>query len=367
MMIKRASKALGVFVVAAAIGYVSVTAYGHTQDGWRAAASDHTAAQVKPAAAAPTRAARVPMVRVGDSSSSPTPSPSESSTPPSSPEPTSSWGPPTSSPTPTPTPTPSPSTTPTPGNPGNYGVPAGTGLISYKGDLHVTKPGTTISNRDINGRVIIEANNVTIVNSVIHSTLNSNGGLITSTSPSYHFTVSHSELKSDTPTPYVSAIIGSNFTASHLNIHDVVDAIDITGDNVSVISSWLHANLHFAKDPNHDNGTHDDSIQIQAGSNIVLNGNRMEDAHNAAVMVTQDTGAVRSLRVEKNFLDGGACTVNVVEGSYGAEQDLDVSDNAFGTNTTYWKCSILMPAQLQATTNDNKYPDGTQVGRTNAA
>lgn len=249
----------------------------------------------------------------------------------------------------------------TPDVAGRYGVPKGTKLVKYSGDLIAKTPGETIANRDVSGRIIIEANDVTIVNTLVHSTLTANGGLITSRSPSYHFTVAHSEIRADKGTPYVSAIIGSNFTATRLDIHNVVDAIDVTGGNVSITSSWLHGNLHFADDPNHTNGSHDDSVQIQSGTNIMISGNWMEDAHNAAIMVTQDSGHVGGLIVQKNVLDNGACTVNVVEGKYGPIQGLTIENNVFGLNSTYAKCSVQLPAKMPATMDANAYTNGKTV------
>ena len=62
-------------------------------------------------------------------------------------------------------------------------------------------------------------------------------------------TVEDSELYAKDPSPYVRGVIGANFTLTRVNIHDVTDQLMITGDNVRVQNSWLHANLYYAQDP----------------------------------------------------------------------------------------------------------------------
>ena len=49
----------------------------------------------------------------------------------------------------------------------NTGVPVGTALKVYNGDLNVTKDGTVIEALDIRGSVYVHANNVTIKKSLI--------------------------------------------------------------------------------------------------------------------------------------------------------------------------------------------------------
>ena len=75
------------------------------------------------------------------------------------------------SPTPTTTPTTPPSSPPVAGNvqpnADNTGVPAGTVLTVYNGDLTITTAGATYSGLDIHGYLRIQAPNVTVKNSII--------------------------------------------------------------------------------------------------------------------------------------------------------------------------------------------------------
>ena len=123
------------------------------------------------------------------------------------------------------------------------------------------------------------------------------------------FTIVDSELVPTTTSPYWNGIMGSNFTAARVDIHRVVDPIRVLGSNVTVRDSWLHDNSHYVNDPLWNGGpSHTDSIQIQAGTNIVIEGNRVEGAHNAAVQITQDTSRTRvgTIRIADNYLQGGA-------------------------------------------------------------
>src|SRR5207237_8813035 len=100
-----------------------------------------------------------------------------SSTPVAPAPPASATETPTATPTAAPTtsapasPTPTPTTTPVrPGGqpgPNNTGVPAGTTLTVFNGDLTIDTAGATYSNLDIHGYVKVNAPNVTIKNSII--------------------------------------------------------------------------------------------------------------------------------------------------------------------------------------------------------
>lgn len=52
----------------------------------------------------------------------------------------------------------------------------------------------------------------------------------------------------------------------------------IHSGNVTIADSKLHDNRHFSNDPGHPDGTHDDDIQIQSGSNITITGNTLNGA-----------------------------------------------------------------------------------------
>src|SRR5664280_2683368 len=82
-------------------------------------------------------------------------------------------------------------------------------------------------------------------------------------------TIQDSELFAANPSGWIDGIRGWNITANRVNIHDVIDSLHLYGNNTTLESSWLHSNLHYASDPAQNGGaSHDDSIQIQIGTNI---------------------------------------------------------------------------------------------------
>ncbi|MDJ0349988.1 hypothetical protein [Cryobacterium sp. PH29-G1] len=244
------------------------------------------------------------------------------------------------------------------------GVPSGTTLKVYTGDLNITKAGTVISGLDIRGLVKINAINVTIKNSIIRGrSLSAPAALINNLGGRSGLKIIDSELYPSKPSPDVNGIYGYNFTATRLDIHGVIDAVHITGSNVTIADSWLHGNLHYASDPNQGGkASHDDSIQIQKGSNIKVYGSTLTGSHNAGVQITQDTGDVSNFSFKNNFADGGACTINVAQKAYGPIYGTVVTDNKFGRNTKVTNCAIISPGTTKISTARNYYtPDSKTV------
>ena len=123
---------------------------------------------------------------------------------------------------------------------------------------------------DIRGFVQINAPGVVIKNTRIRGTATTiQRALVTSNSAGASVTIQDSELYASSPSPYIDGVRGFNITVQRSNIHHVIDTFHLTGGNVRIESSWLHDNVHYASDPLQGGGaSHDDSIQIQAGSNI---------------------------------------------------------------------------------------------------
>lgn len=246
----------------------------------------------------------------------------------------------------------------------NTGVPAGINLIVHHGDLTITQPGTVIDGLDIRGMVKVEAPNVTIKNSIVRGRpLNGPMALIGNLGGYKNLRIIDTELFPSLPSPDVQGIYGYNFEATRLNIHEVVDGIHLTGGDVKISDSWVHDNLHYEQDPN-QGGTpsHDDSIQIQAGSNIRIDGNRLTDAWNSSVQVTQDRGDVSNLTITNNITDGGGCSINLAEKSYGPLRGVVVSDNTFGRNTRVTDCAVIAHSTTKVEMSGNRYtPDDTPV------
>jgi len=240
----------------------------------------------------------------------------------------------------------------------NTGVPVGTKLTVYNGNLTITQPGTVIDGLDIRGFVKVKAKDVTIRNSIVRGVSTTTAqGLVTSESTG-SLTIVDSELFNATPNWYVDGLRGSNITAKRLNIHDVIDTMHIYGDNVTLESSWLHDTLHYDNDPSHSDGTHDDNIQVVKGTNITITGNRIDGAYNAAMMFTQGSGIVSNVTMDKNYFGGGACTINIAESGKGPIQGLKFTNNTFGTDSRK-ACNVISPATTTAVTTYTNNLDTT--------
>ena len=240
------------------------------------------------------------------------------------------------------------------------GVPSGTSLQVHYGDLRIKTPGTVINGLDIRGYVQIEADNVTIRNSIIRggAAATTDRALVASWWGARNFVIEDSTIVAANPSLRIDGVSGSNFTARRLNIYGVVDPIKILGSNVTVTDSWLHDTIHSENDPNQSDGrTHDDSIQIAGGSNILLRNNVMEDAHNAAIMLSQGTEAASSVRIENNWLQDGVCTVNVSTSGPGGGgnpiQGMKITGNRFGPSSVGTGCPMRLPSNspIQVTAN----------------
>ena len=308
---------------------------------------------------------------IPDPSSSPDPvhttPPTQSPTPTKAPSPTKA---PTKTPTPTKTPPTVPPTTtppapkpPTTSRPdvSSTGVPAGTKLKVHEGDLTIAQRGAVVDGLDVRGAIRVLASDVTIKNTMVRGRpVSSIFHLVQIAENAKGTRIVDSEIFGANPSPYVMGVVGSSFTLERVNIHTVIDQVTIIGKDVTIKSSWLHGNLSYAQDPNHNGGpSHDDNIQIQVGSNLLVTGSRLEGSSSAAVMITQGRGKVSGTTVENSWIDGGSCSVNIAELNQGPLSGLTFRNNVFGTSTRHPYCALLVPSTTPVTQSGNSFADGT--------
>lgn len=248
--------------------------------------------------------------------------------------------------------------------PGNTGVPAGTALTVYNGDLVITKPGTVITALDIRGYVSVQADNVTIRKSIIRggAAATTNRALVAAWWQHKNFVIEDSTLVAANRSLRIDGLSGSGITAQRLNIYGVVDGVKVIGNNVSVSGSWIHDTIYSTSDPNQSDGkTHDDSFQVEGGSNITISGNSAEDAHNSAVMVTQNRSATSNLHISGNWFKDGACTVNVTQTNRGPITGSSITSNRFGAGHYGYTCAVRVPKTSPFTISGNLW-DATSKG-----
>lgn len=246
--------------------------------------------------------------------------------------------------------------------PANTGVPAGTALKVHQGDLTITTRGAVIDGLDVRGLVKVRAQDVTIKNSIIRGRpVDGNIHLVQNNDGGNGLTIVDSEISATHASPHIMGVLGQDFTLRRVNINNVIDQVTIVGDHVVIEDSWLHSNLHYTRDPNHGNTpSHDDNIQIAAGTNLRFEGNRLEGSRSAAVMITQGRGAVSGLTFRGNWVDGGSCSVNIAERNHGPLRGLAFDYNSFGTATRHPYCAIIRPLTTQLSAVGNTFTDGTR-------
>jgi hypothetical protein len=238
----------------------------------------------------------------------------------------------------------------------NTGVPAATALTVHNGDINVTKAGTVISGLDVHGAIKVNAPNVTIKNSIIRFRA---GGYIDGIhSYSTGLNIVDTEIAPTTTSPNYNGIMGSGFTATGVNVHGVVDAVHIYGNNVTIQNSWLHGNTHFLQDPNWGGKpSHDDSIQIVSGTNIRILNNTYEGAYNSGIQITQDNGTVSNVTIAGNVAGGGGCSVNVSQKGGGPIAGISVTNNRFRRDQRVSGCAIIRPKTTVVASSGNTWID----------
>ncbi|BDZ45940.1 right-handed parallel beta-helix repeat-containing protein [Naasia aerilata] len=243
------------------------------------------------------------------------------------------------------------------------GVPKGLYLKPVFHDLKITKDGTVVEGLDVHGRIIIKANNVTIRNTMVRgSDTGSRNGLIDMTRDFTGLVVEDSEIFATVESYWVNGIIGDHYTLRHVNIHNVIDQAQITGDDVTIEDSWFHDNLHYENDPNQD-GTpsHDDSVEMFGGKNVVIRNNVLDDVWNANLQLSQVLGVISDVTFEGNRVNTGFCSINLSQKKLPPIERIVIKDNTFGQDTRHPNCAILRPSTTEPIMENNVYVDGTPV------
>ncbi|HKE99807.1 MAG TPA: hypothetical protein VKG45_12840 [Actinomycetes bacterium] len=237
-----------------------------------------------------------------------------------------------------------PARPPRPG-PATTGVPPGTALHP-SGPLTVTEAGAVIEGLDVDGPVDVQASGVTIRRCRIRGGpwwgVRVHDG-VTGTR------IEDTEIAPATPSGQVDAIrAGAGFSGARLDVHGTSDGLK-AGGGTRLEASWIH---DLADGP----GDHSDAVQVLGGDGIVLVGNVLEGG-NAAVMASTELGPIRGLRIEGNWLSGGAYTLNVRGGPHGLPLGVRISGNRFARGATYGPAVVDGPLEQ----TDNSWADGRRL------
>lgn len=215
------------------------------------------------------------------------------------------------------------------------GVRSGTGLRSAAGDVMVRTDGTVIEGMDLEGCVVVRANDVIIRNSRIRC-----GGGAMTPFPVRIIDGFTGLLVEDTEIDGLNrakvALIGSNWTARRIDVHSATDGLRM-GTNTTVEDSYVHDLSRLPE-------THNDTVQTIGGNSIRIVGNtllaynqRTDDAMNGAIQTGRLHSPLVGMLVEGNYLDGGSYTVRGGSGPRDGHliTDYVFRDNLFGPNCMY--------------------------------
>lgn len=210
------------------------------------------------------------------------------------------------------------------------GVPIGIGAYGdrshHKGDLTITKDGTSINDLDVDGVIFVNADDVTISNFTAERVTQKPGksGMVLEDG-----TIDGKEKKND-------GIQWNDFTVRRMDISHSFDGIKAQG-NVVIEDSYIHDLYAFRSASAGAGGySHNDCIQVSVGTNILIERNWLDNCgFNSAIFIDPDQGPIDNVTVQHNYLNSGGYTLYVIA-SRSAENGLPinvtVANNVFGEN-----------------------------------
>ncbi len=132
-----------------------------------------------------------------------------------------------------------------------------------------------------------------------------------------------------------------------------------TGSGVLIQDSYIHDMSWFASDPNQGGGeTHNDGVQSFDGdSTVTLRHNTID------LSMTHDGNAAlqdsaHDIHVDRNWLDGGGCTLNFAHHGNVPLGGIFVTNNRFGRHSFY-QCPILISTLTSLSANSGNVWDDT--------
>jgi hypothetical protein len=249
----------------------------------------------------------------------------------------------------------------------NTGVPAGTKLTVHRGDITVTKAGTVLDALDIQGFVDVKAPRVTIKRSIIRggAAMGFKGVVQNNDSTATDLVLVDSEIRPASPSVWLTGVKGANYTMRRVHVNGgVVDGAMVSGNKVQIEDSYIHGLVHYAQDPTHSDGSHNDGVQVVGGTDVTVTGNTIEvgTGWNAVLQVTQDVAATRNLSFIGNWVDGGTCSVKLTQQGRSTLGPVIVSGNRFGRSMSIAGCAVLRTNATTLEAAGNVWEDnGTPV------
>jgi hypothetical protein len=188
-------------------------------------------------------------------------------------------------------------------------------LTKHQGNLTITSPGI-YDGLDISGYVVVKAPNVTLRRCIVRGgppVTQGGNAVISIVQGAAGFLVEDVTITPAYPNDRLNGInVNQPGTIRRCNISGTVDGVMIYGNGVTIEDSYLHDFATLPTTTQRDGKTHNDAIQIQAGSGIVIRRNTIKGGSTSAIIITQDAGTVGDLTIDDNDIDGGSASINIV-------------------------------------------------------
>ena len=232
------------------------------------------------------------------------------------------------------------------------GVPEGVRL-SPSESVTVTEDGAVLDGLHVRGRIVVEADDVVIRNTLVESD--------TSLAPLHvargttGTLIENVEIDNEGGTG-IGMFLQGTATVRNTNIHSAEDGIRIQEDNVVIEDSYIH-------DLQPYEGGHHDTIQIRSGDNVTIRGNNLQayvpsldTPLNASLQIGSLSGddPISNLQVIGNLMNGGNFTIN--GGRSGDTDSAHYANNRFGSDYRYGAVSNLQDGSVW---EDNNVWDDT--------
>ncbi|MFT2214425.1 hypothetical protein [Rhizobium giardinii] len=202
------------------------------------------------------------------------------------------------------------------------GVTAGAAMTVYNGTYYVTEDNANISNLEVHGNIVIDADNVTMSNVKLVS--NTPWHALRVMDDATDFTLQDSEIDGGGST--VNAIYGAG-TFLRNDLHDVDNGINVIGPS-EIRDNYIH-NLRGGAD------AHYDGIEVNGGHDIDIIHNTIVNDHGqtSAVMLDNYFGGLSNITIDGNRLVGGGYTV-YLDGRFGGgtvdDASIKITNNQIG-------------------------------------
>lgn len=203
---------------------------------------------------------------------------------------------------------------------------------------------------------------------------------------------------------------GGNYTMKRCEMKGWSDGVGLTSQlgNVTLLANWIHdgwynewtaAQNGTVYPTQAANYTHNDGIQFHIGKNYIITGNRIggqrsgsyahgavpslkdlinadDDCYNSAMLIKQEVNQQPENRIEnvlinKNWFQGGVCTLNIAsrqasealgrDGLFNTFATVVVQDNIFFYTLVSGQFYVLKGATTTLTMTNNKFSDGSNV------